>query len=99
MLYSPLVGNVKLKSIGNCGDYIIHTESVCSGDTYSFTEEGKYYIEESGECVLFPSKDNRDWNNISFKKDLPIDTPVAVFNRIHNVKASNICSIKIRYNE
>ena len=30
----------------------------------------------NGECVLFPSKEQRDWSK--FKIDLPIDTPVMV---------------------
>lgn len=88
---------MEFSHVDDSPDYPIHARSICSGIMYSFTREGRYYYGETGECVLFPSKDNRDWNNISFKKDLPIDTPVAVFNRIHNVKASNICSIKIRY--
>ena len=31
---------------------------------------------EDGECVIFPSKEQRDWSK--FKIDLPIDTPVMV---------------------
>ena len=31
---------------------------------------------EDGECVIFPSKEQRDWSK--FKLDLPIDTPVMV---------------------
>lgn len=27
-----------------------------------FTRNGRYYIEYDGECVLFPSKDQRDWS-------------------------------------
>lgn len=28
-----------------------------------FTKEGKAYCDDNLECVLFPSKENRDWNN------------------------------------
>lgn len=45
----------------------------------------------------FPSKDNRDWNNVSFKKDLPIDTPVVVFNVIRNDNRISLHDIRIRY--
>lgn len=37
------------------------------------------YVDEAdtypihGECVLFPFKDNRDWDNVNFRKDLPSD--------------------------
>ena len=28
---------------------------------YFITADGRYHIKYNGECVLFPSKDNRDW--------------------------------------
>ena len=97
ILYSPIIGNMQFSHIDNDSYYPIHAISICSGDKYSFTKEGKYYSEEAGECVLFPSKDNRDWNNVSFRKDLPIDTPVVVFDTAYNNKPALICSLRIRY--
>lgn len=97
ILYSPIIGNMQFSHIDNDSYYPIHAISICSGDKYSFTKEGKYYSEEAGECVLFPSKDNRDWNNVSFKKDLPIDTPVVVFNVICNDNRISLHDIRIRY--
>lgn len=45
-------------------------------------ENGKYL--ENGECVIFPSKDNRDWNKFYEEKNnqqlLPLNTPVMVSN-------------------
>lgn len=76
----------------------IHTVSVRNCSNYSLTREGKYYLEEiGGECVLFPSKDNRDWDNVNFRKDLPIDTPVVVFDTDYNNKAASISYLRIRY--
>lgn len=66
ILYSPICGECKFISIDN-DEYPINVQS---GDKafYSFTKEGKYIY--NGECLLFPSKDNRDWNTMKpkFKK-------------------------------
>ena len=63
-LYSPMFGDVFL--VLASGDFI----SVYKGNTnhtYRFNKEGKY--SEHGECMLFPSRENRDWNTfIPFKK-------------------------------
>ena len=41
-------------------DYPIYVTS--KDGLASFTGDGKYYLEYGGECVLFPSKDQRDWS-------------------------------------
>lgn len=74
-LYSPLYGEVTLTNIKCHSNYpIIVTDKF--GSSHSFTVEGKYKDIGEGECVLFPSKECRDWNN--FKVDLPEGTPVMV---------------------
>lgn len=56
-LYTPICGEVELLS----ADYrIIYTRG-CNGERLSFDEYGRYI--NSGECLLFPSKEVRDWNN------------------------------------
>lgn len=97
ILYCPMIGNMKFSHTDTDLYYPIYTISVCSENVYSFTKEGKYYNEEDGECVLFPSKDNRDWNNVSFKKDLPIGTPVVVFDVIYGDAHTHLYNIIIRY--
>ena len=49
-----------------------------NGTEWHFEMNGKFNAASSGngECVLFPSKEQRDWSK--FKLDLPIDTPVMV---------------------
>ena len=49
-----------------------------NGTEWHFEINGKLNAASSGngECVLFPSKEQRDWSK--FKLDLPIDTPVMV---------------------
>lgn len=74
-LYSVMHGEVKLYSIGESGEYkIIVTDE--NGVFHSYTKEGKYAVEDLGECLLYPSKECRDWSN--FKVDLPEGTPVMV---------------------
>ena len=49
-----------------------------NGTEWHFEMNGKLNAASSGngECVLFPSKEQRDWSK--FKADLPVDTPVMV---------------------
>lgn len=62
-LYSPLFGEVEFENVDNKIEIIVHTDE---GEIYkvSFEKDGKYYIiYKDAECLLFPSKDNRDWNS------------------------------------
>ena len=68
-LYSPIFGEMKFSKIGN-NDYSIIVTQDCH--TASFTKEGFYYADVDGECLLFPSKDQRDWNKFTahwYKKE------------------------------
>lgn len=65
-LYSPLFGEVEFVriEIGSPGFSIV-VKVLENGIPYSnvaFTAEGKWHDIEQSECLLFPSKDNRDWN-------------------------------------
>lgn len=73
-LYSPIVGVVSLQEIDTRDEYPIKVR-VVTGDDYmivgsdeSFTEGGKYKEYEDAECVLFPSKENRDWSTFKVEK-------------------------------
>ena len=65
-LYSPLFGEVELVRIDMENSRfpiivrILDNESPFSN--VNFTAEGKWYSVEQSECLLFPSKDNMDWN-------------------------------------
>lgn len=60
-LYSTVHGEVILEDVVESGtDYPIKTDHPW-GKT-EFARNGKYYNEYDGECVLFPSKDQRDWS-------------------------------------
>lgn len=58
-LYSPIFGEVTFLSIDDT-DYPIQIGN--EHGTESFTETGLYYADYSAECLLFPSKDCRDWS-------------------------------------
>ena len=64
-LYSPLFGEVKLESVS---DDIIEVR--IEGAVSIFYKDGRYYRSYfNGECLLFPSKDERNWDNVHFLKD------------------------------
>lgn len=60
-LYSTVVGEVTLDKIDKDEKYpiIVHT---CDYTKTTFTEEGRYVEYPTSECVIFPSKDQRDWS-------------------------------------
>ena len=71
--YSPIYGECEFIKIEN-GEYPILMKD-CEGDRITFTEDGKYYSNEfysNTECVLFPSKENRDWNTFVVTKPYTI---------------------------
>lgn len=60
-LYSTVHGEVLLNSVIEADtEYPIKISHI-RGDA-EFARNGKYYNEYGGECVLFPSKDQRDWS-------------------------------------
>ena len=61
-LYSPVFGEVIFDKIDTNDKYCI-TVYRLDGIKSSFTEEGYYLVEyPNSECVLFPSKNQRDWD-------------------------------------
>jgi hypothetical protein len=62
-LYSTTYGEVILKEVSKYSsdlDYPIKAVDIKRGRIATFTKEGHFY-KEYGECVLFPSKEQRDW--------------------------------------
>ena len=68
-LYSPIFGIVYLKSVTPYNVYITTIREVEA----IITKNGRYFTEyEDSECILFPSKDQRDWSKFTapwYKKD------------------------------
>lgn len=71
-LYSPLIGECELRSVNEKGDYPIQVLA-CNATVYCyFTKQGIYDKGCPGaECLLFPSKDNRDWSTFKVPNKLP----------------------------
>ena len=66
-LYSPALGEVDFAAINNYDrtyPIIVKTKD----GTFCFTKQGKLYDIEQSECLLFPSKDQRDWSKFNIKK-------------------------------
>ena len=65
-LYSPVFGEVEFESINDIiGPIIVTTDT---GSAECFTADGKMFARYNGECVLFPSKNQRDWSKFKIKK-------------------------------
>ena len=72
-LYTPILGKVEFSSIKEGDDYPI-TVSLQRGGSmvYRFSKEGYFFTENDVECLLFPSKEQRDWSKFSapwYKKE------------------------------
>ena len=72
-LYSPIFGDVEFVKV--CQNYSVDfpIEFKLSDDSLdSVTMDGRLYEEFNGECILFPSKDQRDWSKFTapwYKKE------------------------------
>lgn len=66
-LYSTIFGEVEFGFIGDISIYPI-VLMVNGGNEY-LTSEGKLFNQFDGECILFPSKEQRDWSKFKPKKD------------------------------
>lgn len=74
-LYSPLFGNVEFFSVNE--DNIPINVRISKGrtyDYYSFTSEGYYFTGYyDAECLLFPSREMRDWRKFFKRGDVLIN--------------------------
>lgn len=59
-LYCTLCGNAELGEITNIGTIVIRKVADTISTSYTLDYEGRY--SHSGECVIFPSRDQRDWS-------------------------------------
>lgn len=74
-LYSPVYGEVKLEDVRNGQNFSIYciTEN---GGLDAFTSDGRIYSEyPHAECVLFSSRDQRDWNKFIVPDQVPDQKP------------------------
>lgn len=69
-LYSPIFGDVELVKVYSQEEatnfHIV--VKLSDKETDAFTKDGKLFTEYNGECMLFPSKKQRDWSKFKYKK-------------------------------
>lgn len=62
-LYSPICGDCTLECVSSDEEYPIEVVPCLNNDIQLFTIEGKFLTGQAGdECLLFPSKNQRDWS-------------------------------------
>ena len=76
-LYSPAFGYVELVNVSQDSNKIdpIEIKTILYGTTECFTVDGRIYAHYNGECLLFPSKDQRDWSKFNVKSNKPKFNP------------------------
>lgn len=104
-LYSPLFGEVTLVKVDssyawkdtNVG---IEVSVVNRNTTRAFLNDGRYYDYKDSECLLFPSRDIRDWSLVKgFREDLHRGTLCLVSDSKEFISCGKMCPIygSIRY--
>lgn len=69
-LYSPIFGDVEFDKIDNIS--LERPIVVSYNDGFGrFTKDGRLFYRCNGECVLFPSKEQRDWSKFKVKSNKP----------------------------
>lgn len=68
-LYSPIFGECELDEVSKNFIYVVVNRGNDKGYLKeSFNSNGLYYC-NGEECMLFPSKDNRDWNTFKIEEE------------------------------
>ena len=84
-LYTPLAGKVYLVDIKDKNEYQITVEDKDFKEL-TFDYKGRCFTEfKDGECLLFPSKDQRDWSKFTapwYKKDKFDPKTLKAFDRV-----------------
>ena len=66
-LFTPIFGEVELVKVYNDENYPIEVK-LNNGTLDYFAKDGRIYIDFDGGCLLFPSKEERDWSKFKVKK-------------------------------
>ena len=68
-LYSTVHGEVEYMGINDKSVSLYRIKfKTKDGDIYGVTPDGRYLRYFNGECILFPSKEQRDWSKFKIKK-------------------------------
>ena len=66
-LYCTIYGKVSFISVEEADKYPIRVKLWDHNET-RFTKEGRWAANYQGECVLFPSKEDRNWSTFKVEK-------------------------------
>ena len=67
-LYSPVYGDVELVKV-HLHDENLPIEVKLQCNTFDcFSKDGRIFTEFNGECILFPSREQRDWSKFNPNK-------------------------------
>jgi len=70
IFYSVSCGDLEFCFVQDNNEIVMYYNGKCKSDVY-FDEFGK--LEDEGECLLFPSKECRDWNEyVRLKEDVEV---------------------------
>ena len=88
--YSPVWGDLIFIEYNRCGDFIFDPIDMSNADDIYIYADGTYCC--FGECIIFPSKDQRDWSKFTapwYKKDRFDPNTLKPFDRVlvRNFKA------------
>lgn len=81
-LYSTIFGEVEFDHIDICANYPIVIRLKDLDVCECLTTEGMLFTEYDGECILFPSRENRDWSKFKPKKDRFGPKTLMAFDRV-----------------
>ena len=80
-LYSMIHGDVEFVKVSQFAEYPIEVK--ISDDSFdSFTNDGRMLDEYKGECMLFPSKEQKDWSKFKVKKEHFDPKTLQVFDKV-----------------
>ena len=80
-LYSTIYGDVKFESINEKKSHPIIVR-IGEDHTECFSIDGKIYSFYDGECILFPSREQRDWSKFNPKKPKFDPKTLQAFDRV-----------------
>ena len=80
-LYSTIYGDVEFVKVSNHLEYPIEVKRRYYS-IVSFTNDGRLLAGYNGECVLFPSKEQRDWSKFKPKKPKFDTKTLKPFNKV-----------------
>ena len=80
-MWTPIFGEVEFYGIADTDTFyypvqVLTIDEDGNEDTASFAEDGRYMDSfPDGECLLFPSRENRNWSTFQVPKSEPNNQP------------------------